>query len=67
MVTGLMDEPGLGGWDIINEFEGEVTPDLMNTDLCFDTRFLHNSGAGWVGKLYTAQEFLRYLGLRTAN
>lgn len=60
MVNALKNEPGLGGWDIINEFEGEVIPDLMNADSCFDTRFLHNSGAGWVRKEYTAQQYLRY-------
>lgn len=61
MVNALKNEPGLGGWDIINEFEGEVIPDLMNADSCFDTRFLHNSGAGWVRKEYTAQQYLRFI------
>ncbi|KAK3592555.1 hypothetical protein CHS0354_005617 [Potamilus streckersoni] len=61
MVMALKDEPSLGGWDIINEPEGEMISGEMNTDPCFDSRFLQNSGAGWAGRMYTIQEYLRYL------
>ncbi|KAL3874774.1 hypothetical protein ACJMK2_037744 [Sinanodonta woodiana] len=61
MVIALKDEPGLGGWDIINEPEGEMISGEMNTDPCFDSRFLQNSGAGWAGRMYTIQEYLRFI------
>ncbi|XP_046582030.1 mannan endo-1,4-beta-mannosidase-like [Haliotis rubra] len=60
-VKAVKDEPSMGGWDIINEFEGEVKPNLANAEPCFDTNFLLNSGAGWAGKLYTAQQFLKFI------
>ena len=59
MVQALKDMPALGGWDLMNEPEGELKPDLSSSDPCFDTRHLHNSGAGWAGRLYTPQEVLR--------
>lgn len=59
MVNALKEERGLGGWDIMNEPEGEIKTGLSNADYCFDTRHLRNSGAGWAGQLYTAQEIGR--------
>ncbi|KAK3605222.1 hypothetical protein CHS0354_038657 [Potamilus streckersoni] len=61
MVNGLKDHPGLGGWDIINEPEGELKPGEINSDPCYDTRPLTNSGAGWAGHLYTVQEMQRFI------
>lgn len=58
MVDGLKDELGLGGWDIINEPEGEMIPETNNNP-CEDTAFLSDSGMGWEGKLYTAHEIQR--------
>ena len=60
MVNALKNEPGLGGWDIINEMEGVITPGQYNRERCFDTRSLSGTGAGWKGHLYSAQELLRY-------
>ncbi|XP_064600905.1 mannan endo-1,4-beta-mannosidase-like [Liolophura sinensis] len=53
--------PSLGGWDIMNEPEGEIIPDLQNSEPCYRTTSLHNSGAGWAGRKYTAQEYLRFI------
>ncbi|KAK7104063.1 mannan endo-1,4-beta-mannosidase-like [Littorina saxatilis] len=60
-VKAVKDHPALGGWDIINEMEGFIKPGQYNSESCFDTRFLQNSGAGWAGQLYTAQELLRFI------
>ncbi|XP_052696831.1 mannan endo-1,4-beta-mannosidase-like [Crassostrea angulata] len=66
MVLALKDMPSLGGWDLMNEPEGELIPNLTSTDPCLDTRHLLNSGAGWAGKLYTPQELLRFFNWQAA-
>ncbi|KAK7466636.1 hypothetical protein BaRGS_00037293 [Batillaria attramentaria] len=60
-VKAVKDHPALGGWDIINEFEGFINPEIHDSEPCFDTTFLRNSGAGWAGKLYTAKELQRFV------
>lgn len=59
MVKGLMNEPGLGGWDVMNEPGGEMIPGTTSSNACEDTSGLTNSGMGWEGKLYTAAEIQR--------
>ncbi|XP_067664085.1 mannan endo-1,4-beta-mannosidase-like [Haliotis asinina] len=66
MVKGLAGLPGLGGWEVINEPEGVLMPDVANSDPCFDTTHLKNSGAGWAGKLYKYDDFLRFINLQAA-
>jgi len=60
MVKALKDEPGLGGWDVINEAEGEMIPGQTGSSTCDDTSGLSNSGMGWEGELYSAHEIQRY-------
>ncbi|XP_041356843.1 mannan endo-1,4-beta-mannosidase-like [Gigantopelta aegis] len=64
MVKELKDLPGLGGWDLMNEPEGELIPRTHNYDPCFDTSGL--SGPGWAGTLYSYQEILRFLNWQAA-
>lgn len=59
MVKALKDQPALAGWDIINEMEGVINPNLHNSEPCFDTTFLAPSGAGWKGHIHSAQDLLR--------
>ncbi|KAK7104066.1 mannan endo-1,4-beta-mannosidase-like isoform X2 [Littorina saxatilis] len=60
-VKAVKDHPALGGWDIINEFEGFIKPGEHNSEPCFDTTPLTKAGAGWAGHLYPAQPILRFI------
>jgi len=47
MVSALAGEPGLGGWEIVNEPEGSVAAAVADAEPCYDTTALTNTGAGW--------------------
>jgi mannan endo-1,4-beta-mannosidase len=49
MVKELGPHPALGSWEIINEYEGSLRVPESNSNKCFDTNVLQNSGAGWTG------------------
>ncbi|KAH9523875.1 hypothetical protein Btru_047296 [Bulinus truncatus] len=51
LVKAVNGHPALGGWDIINEPEGMINPEVANDDPCFNTTSLHNSG-GWLGRTF---------------
>ncbi|KAK6195091.1 hypothetical protein SNE40_000589 [Patella caerulea] len=60
-VNAVKNDPALGGWDIMNEFEGEIISGQHNADSCFDTSILKAGGAGWAGAMYSAQILLRFV------
>ncbi|XP_046551546.1 uncharacterized protein LOC124261281 [Haliotis rubra] len=61
LAKAIKDEPGLGGYDIINEIEGLLIPGETNSEPCFDTNSLQGSGADWAGKVFSMQDFLRFI------
>lgn len=66
LVNAVKDNPAAGIWDIMNEPEGLLIPDQADTDPCFDTKALANSGAGWASRKYTFKEILRFVNLQAA-
>lgn len=63
LVTALKDEPGVGGWEIMNEAEGSVLNQGSDAEPCFDTTPLRGSGAGWAGgriKMKNLQRFANW-------
>ncbi|XP_050396881.1 mannan endo-1,4-beta-mannosidase [Patella vulgata] len=64
-VKAVKDEPAMGGWDIMNEFEGEIIANQHNSERCFDTVFMHGSGSGWAGAKYYVQELQRFVNWQT--
>jgi mannan endo-1,4-beta-mannosidase len=75
MVSALADEPALGAWEILNEPEGSVATGITSAsgNLCFDTKVLDGSGAGWAqaedkggGPPLPMESLLRFVGLQAA-
>ncbi|KAK0058643.1 mannan endo-1 4-beta-mannosidase, partial [Biomphalaria pfeifferi] len=66
LVKAVSGHPALGGWDIMNEPEGMLNPEVKNEDPCFNTTSLRNSGVGWVVKKYDYKQILRFLNWQAA-
>ncbi|XP_012938873.1 mannan endo-1,4-beta-mannosidase [Aplysia californica] len=66
MVNHVKGHPALGGWDLMNEPEGMMIPDVHNESSCYDTTALKNSGAGWAEKKYLYKDMLRFFNWQAA-
>jgi len=59
IVKSLKNEPGLGGYDVINEPSGTMIPGRRGSSSCDQTIGLGTYGMGWVGRFYTPREIQR--------
>lgn len=66
MAKGLASKKALGAWEIINEVGGSVKQAITDTNKCFDTNKLTNSGADWTGADLTMKQALNFINKQAA-
>ncbi|XP_012936321.1 mannan endo-1,4-beta-mannosidase [Aplysia californica] len=65
MATLVKGHRALGGYDIINEPEGIIYRNTVNSNKCFDTTNL-NFGIGWHTQQVTYEQMLRFINWQSA-
>nr|ADU33333.1 glycoside hydrolase family protein 5 [Gastrophysa viridula] len=63
MAAGLKDKKALAAWDIINEPIGSLTQGLTDSNPCYDTNNLINSGADWTNVHLKPKDVLKFINL----
>jgi len=66
MVKGLASKQALGAWEVINEVGGSVKQGITDSNKCFDTNKLTNSGADWTNAHITMKEALNFINKQAA-
>jgi mannan endo-1,4-beta-mannosidase len=66
MAKGLANHKALGAWEIINEPVGSILQSITDSEKCFDTHKLTNSGANWAGTGLTMKEVLLFINRHSA-
>lgn len=61
LVTQVKGHPALGAFEVVNEPEGSI---LVSSDSepCYDTTTIGQSGAGWTGLYIPMERYLRFIG-----
>ncbi|KAK8400514.1 hypothetical protein O3P69_003286 [Scylla paramamosain] len=57
----IKGHPALGAVEAVNEPEGSVKVE-GNSEYCYDTSIIGQSGAGWTGKNIPMERYLRFIG-----
>lgn len=64
LVTGLKNKKALAAYEVINEPGGSIKQGITDeTNKCFDTNRLKNSGANWANTGLEMKEILRFINL----
>jgi len=61
MAKGLASKKALGSWEIINEIGGSIKQGITDSNSCFDTNKLTNSGADWTNADITMKQALNFI------
>lgn len=61
LMNTIKGHPALGAFEAVNEPEGSILVE-SNSDPCYDTTIIGQSGAGWTGKSIPMERYLRFIG-----
>ncbi|CAG2171133.1 unnamed protein product, partial [Oppiella nova] len=65
LASGLKDKKALAAWDVINEPQGSVADSITDTNPCWDTTILKNSGADWTQTHLKMKDVMRFINLHS--